>query len=450
MNVARLNFSHGTPDEHRATLETVRSLSAELGIPVAVLQDLQGPKIRTGPVQNPPIELVAGAPFTITTLPFPGTDRMVSTTYSQLPSDVRPGDCLLLSDGAVEIDVVATTPTEVRGRVVRGGTIGSHTGINLPGVQVSAPSLTEKDERDLRFGLAMGVDFVALSFVRRAADVERAKQVIRQEGFSTPLIAKLEKPQAIEHLEEILDVADGVMVARGDLGVEVPLREVPILQKQIIAAANRHALPVITATQMLESMVHNARPTRAEASDVANAIFDGTDAVMLSAETAIGEYPVEATSTMAAIATNADASFGTYGRFERPWTEPLVSSKVIAEATNTAARQLGAVAIVARTTSGFTARLVSKYRPPMPVLALTRDPTVARRTLLLWGTYSVVVPTLGDLSDIIARIDAGAIAPDLLAPGQIVVLTASPAGQGPAQPGSTSLLQIHRVSAGGP
>ena len=449
MNVARLNFSHGSPEEHRATLESVRSLSDELGIPVAVLQDLQGPKIRTGPVQQPPIELRAGAPFTITTLPYPGTDRMVSTTYAELPRDVNPGDCILLSDGAVEIDVVETTPTEVRGRVVRGGTIGSHTGINLPGVQVSAPSLTEKDERDLRFGLAIGVDFVALSFVRRAADVERAKQIIRQEGCSTPLIAKLEKPQAIEYLEEILNVADGVMVARGDLGVEVPMREIPILQKRIIAAANRHALPVITATQMLESMIHNSRPTRAEASDVANAIFDGTDAVMLSAETAIGDFPIEAASTMAAIATTADASFGTYGRFEPPSPEPLVSSTVIAEATNTAARRLDAAAIVARTASGFTARMVSKYRPPMPVLALTRDPTVARRTLLLWGVQPIVVPGLGDLNDIIARINAGAIAPDVLTTGKTVILTASATGSGPAHPGSTNVLQIHQLSPSG-
>jgi len=445
MNVARLNFSHGTHEEHKATLEAVRSLSSELDVPVAVLQDLQGPKIRTGPVQNPPLRLVDGAPFTITTLPYPGTDRMVSTTYPELPQDVHPGNCILLSDGAVELEVTETTPTEVRSRVVRGGNIGSHTGINLPGVEVSAPALTEKDVRDLRFGLAIGVDFVALSFVRQASDVERAKQIIAGEGHTTPLIAKLEKPQAIEHLEEILDVADGVMVARGDLGVEVPAREVPLLQKRIIAAANRHALPVITATQMLESMMHSPRPTRAEASDVANAIFDGTDATMLSAETAIGEYPIDATRTMAQIAATADASFDEWGKREPPSSEPLVTAKVIAEATSTSARRIDAAAIVARTSTGFTTRLVSKYRPPMPILALTSDPVVARRTLLLWGVTPIVVPNLGPLLDLVARIDAGEIAPEFFTPGQTIVLTASAIGPDAIRAGSTNLLQIHQI-----
>lgn len=446
MNVARLNFSHGTPEEHRTTLDMVRSLSEELDLPVAVLQDLQGPKIRTGPVQNPPLHLSAGQPFTITTLPYPGTSRMVSTTYAQLPFDVHRGDCILLSDGAVELVVVETTPTEVRTRVVRGGDIGSHTGINLPGVKVSAPSLTEKDERDLRFGLSIGVDFVALSFVREARDVLRAKQIIAAEGKTTPLIAKFEKPEAIEHLEEILEVADGVMVARGDLGVEMPPEQVPVLQKQIIAAANRHALPVITATQMLESMVHNPRPTRAEASDVANAIFDGTDAVMLSAETAIGDYPVEAVSIMARIATIADAHYDEYAAVHPPATEPLVSAKVIAEATNTAARRIDAAAIVARTRSGYTARLVSKYRPPMPILALAGDPVVARRTLLLWGVFPVVIPDLKHLEDLLTAIDAGEVAPQLLRPDQTIVITASSAAGGGAATGGTNLLEIHRIS----
>jgi pyruvate kinase len=446
MNVARLNFSHGTPDEHRTTLEMIRALSVEMGVPVAVLQDLQGPKIRTGPVQNPPIHLAVGAPFTITTLPYPGTSRMVSTTYPALPSDVHPGDRILLSDGAVELIVVETTPTEVRCRVVRGGAIGSHTGINLPGVTVSAPALTEKDERDLRFGLAMGVDFVALSFVRTAEDVEKAKKIIAAEGHTTPLIAKLEKPQAIERLEEILAVSDGVMVARGDLGVEMPAQDVPLLQKRIIAAANRHALPVITATQMLESMVQSPRATRAEASDVANAIFDGTDATMLSAETAIGKYPIEAVLTMAQIAVAADTCYEEFGTFTPPSPEPLFSSKVIAEATNTAARRLDATAIAARTSSGFTARLVSKYRPPMPVLALTSDPMIARRTLLLWGITPIVVPNMGNLEDLVARIDAGEIAPDLLLPGKTIVLTASSAIPAPGGVGTTNILQIHQIS----
>src|SRR5579875_3318120 len=445
MNVARLNFSHGTPEEHRATLETIRALSAETGANIGVLQDLQGPKIRTGPIAHPPVYLSDGAPFTITTLPYPGDNRTVSTTYERLPAEVRPGARILLSDGAVELIVVDTTPTAVHCRVVRGGSIGSHTGINLPGVPISAPSLTEKDERDLRFGLDIGVDFVALSFVRTADDVRRAKELISAAGKSTPVIAKLEKPEAIDHLEEILSIADGVMVARGDLGVEMSPEEVPVLQKRIIAAASRHAVPVITATQMLESMVHGPRPTRAEASDIANAIFDGTDAVMLSAETAIGEYPVEAVATMARIATVADTSFAEFGTRSTPEGEPLSSARVIAEATNTAARGLGAFAIVARTPSGFTARLVSKYRPPAPVLAVTPDALTARRLTLLWGVYPVVVPTVGgSIEELIRLIDEGQIAPDLLPAGETIVVTASSLGH--LAPGATNLLQIHRIS----
>jgi pyruvate kinase len=445
MNVARLNFSHGTHAEHRQTLETVRTLADELGIPVGILQDLQGPKIRTGPVEKPPIRLVPGAPFTITTLPYPGTDRMVSTTFSELPQDVHPGDCILLSDGAVELIVVSTTSTEVNCRVVRGGYIGSHTGINLPGAKISAPSLTEKDLQDLQFGLAMGVDFIALSFVRSAADVERAKQVVASAGFTTPVIAKLEKPEAITYLEEIIAVADGVMVARGDLGVEVSPAEVPLLQKRIIATASRHAIPVITATQMLESMVHNPRPTRAEASDVANAIFDGTDAVMLSAETAIGEYPVESVTAMARIAAEADAGFPTFGHREPPEIAHHLFSEAIAEATYAAARRIDAAAIVARTRTGFTARLVSKYRPSAPIVAVTDNPAIARQTTLLWGVVPTIVAKLGTLGDLVQQIDRGQFATDLIKPGDAVVLTASAPGVTNRE--GTNVMELHRISA---
>jgi pyruvate kinase len=445
MDVARLNFSHGDPSEHRATLELVRSLAREQGRPVGVLQDLPGPKIRTGPIQHPPLYLPVGAPFVITTLPFSGTGQSVSTNYAQLPEDVRPGDHLLLADGAVELVVVGTTSTEVRTRVVRGGSINSHAGINLPGVTISAPALTEQDVEYLKFGLSIGVDFIALSFVRQAGDVIRAKAIVAAAGASTPIIAKFEKPEAVARMDEIMAVADGVMVARGDLGVEVSPAVVPVLQKQIIDAANRRALPVITATQMLESMIHSPRPTRAEASDIANAIFDGTDAVMLSAETAIGEYPIDAVSTMAGIAAEADSHFGEFGHEEPPVLEPLVFAQVIAEATNTAVRRLGARAIVARTRSGFTARLVSKYRPPAPIVAVTEDPVIARRIGLLWGVFPVVLPQVGPLIDLVARLDARELATDLVVPGDVVVLTASAAGSGA---GETNSLQIHRVSGG--
>ncbi len=446
MDVARLNFSHGTPEEHRATLETIRAVSDELGVHVGVLQDLQGPKIRTGPIANPPLHLTPGQSFTITTLPFSGSGQAVSTGFAELPRDVKPGDHILLADGTVELLVLDTTPTDVRCRVLRGGNVGSHTGINVPGVTLSAPSLTEKDVRDLQFGLAIGVDFVALSFVRQAEDVLRAKELVAAAPATTPIIAKLEKPEAIDHLDAILAVADGVMIARGDLGVEVAPEQVPLLQKQIIAAANRRAVPVITATQMLESMVHDTRPTRAEASDVANAIFDGTDAVMLSAETAIGEYPVEAVGMMARIAAEADANFGTFGHVEYPVVAPLVFAGVIAEATSTAARRLGAAAIVARTRTGFTARLVSKYRPPAPIVAVTADPVVARRASLLWGVTAQVIPGIGPLHDLVLRLDAGEIASELVRTGDAVVLTASGAGTPPGD--ETNVMQLHRVKRG--
>jgi pyruvate kinase len=444
MNVARLNFSHGDYAEHRATVETVRGVASELGVYVGILQDLQGPKIRTGLVPNAPLQLTADSEFTITTLPFSGSSNAVSTPFQDLPRDVKPGDRILLADGAVELVVLDTTPTAVRCRVVRGGFIGSNTGINLPGVTIRAPSLTDKDIEDLKFGLSLGVDWVALSFVRAASDVQHAKDLIAGLGYRTPVVAKLEKREAIAQLAAIVEVSDGIMVARGDLGVELSPEAVPILQKEIIADANRHAIPVITATQMLESMIHNDRPTRAEASDVANAIFDGTDAVMLSAESAIGLHPVEATETMARIAAEADRHFAEFGRFVAPEVKPLVFAEVIAEATSTAARRLDASAIVARTRSGFTARLMSKYRPTAPIVAITEDIVVARQLALLWGVWPQLVPGVGGLDDIVGRLDAGTLGQEYAKPGSTIALTASASGT--AHAGETNVLRLHRVS----
>jgi len=312
MNVARLNFSHSTHQEHELVIERVRAISARLRYPVAILQDLQGPKIRTGPLQDgKPIMLVDGAHVTITTRDVVGNAQLISTTYKALPQDVKIGDRILLNDGLLELRVIGKSETEVECAVVHGGELGEHKGINLPGVAVSAPALTEKDRDDLQFGIAHGVDYVALSFVRSPEDVQEAKQLIQQYAtevygekgrWDIPLIAKIEKPEAIEHLDEILNVTDGVMVARGDLGVEMAPEKVPLIQKRLIARCNELCLPVITATQMLESMVTNPRPTRAEVNDVSNAIFDGTDAVMLSAETSVGAFPIEAVQMMTRIA----------------------------------------------------------------------------------------------------------------------------------------------------
>ncbi len=404
MNVARLNFSHGTHAEHAARIAMVRRAAAEAGRHVAILQDLQGPKIRTGPLVNgQPVELVAGQRFVITTEPVIGDAQRVSTTYRALPLDVRPRDRILLSDGLIELVVINHTDTDIETEVVHGGKLREHQGINLPGVRVSAPAATEKDLADLAFGLEQGVDFVALSFVRRASDVREVKEFIRRAGKQTPVIAKIERPEALEVLPEILAEADGIMVARGDLGVEMPPERVPIVQKQIIAAANQAMLPVITATQMLESMIHNPRPTRAEASDVANAILDGTDAVMLSGETAAGAYPIEAVQMMALIADAVESSLsGTHSPTTPRWS--IVSSqstpRAIAAAACTIASTLPVRFIVVLTQSGASARLVSHYRPEVPILAFCPTEETARRTSLYWGVTPIVIEARDRLDEL--------------------------------------------------
>ncbi|OAN48609.1 pyruvate kinase [Chloroflexus islandicus] len=416
MNVARLNFSHGTHADHAARIAMVRRAAAEAGRHVAILQDLQGPKIRTGPLANgQPVELVAGQRFIITTEPIIGDANRVSTTYRALPLDVRPRDRILLSDGLIELVVTSHTDTEVETEVVHGGRLREHQGINLPGVRVSAPAATEKDFVDLAFGLEQGVDYVALSFVRRASDVREVKEFIRRAGKQTPVIAKIERPEALDVLPEILAEADGIMVARGDLGVEMPPERVPIVQKQIIAAANQALLPVITATQMLESMIHNPRPTRAEASDVANAIIDGTDAVMLSGETAAGAYPIEAVQMMALIADAVEASLSSNQHPATPrWTiAPAQSTpRAIAAAACTIANTLPVRFIAVLTQSGSSARLVSHYRPEVPVLAFCPSDETARRTSLYWGVTPIVIEArdrLDELEQQIVRMmrDAG-------------------------------------------
>jgi pyruvate kinase len=384
MNVARLNFSHGTHAEHAKNIALLRAAALEMKKTVAILADLQGPKIRTGVLAGGgPVLLRTGQEFTITTAKVLGDSTRVSTVFEPLPREVKRGDRILLSDGLIELRVKQVRRSEVICDVVNGGALGENKGINLPGVKLRVPALTPKDKADLKFALGAGADYIAVSFVRRPEDVALAKQLIRKAKKETPVIAKLEKPEAIENLDAILRVADGVMVARGDLGVEMSPEEVPVVQKQIIRRAREFRRPVITATQMLESMTENPRPTRAEASDVANAIFDGSDAVMLSAETANGKYPVEAVSMMARIIESAEKSIE---EFPRPVPqERLKIAETVAELVCHASRELHMKLIVVFTHSGFTARLISRYRPQVPIIALTPEAETRRRMALIWG-----------------------------------------------------------------
>ena len=441
MNVARLNFSHGAWEEHAGVIASLRQISARKHVPVAILQDLQGPKIRLGTFRGGRVSLAAGAEFLITTRPMEGTAAQASTTYDHLPRDVKPGDRILLADGVIELTVLESTEDAVRCRVVVGGEISDHKGINLPGVAVSASSMTAKDREDLRFGLEHGVDAIAVSFVRGPADVLEAKKLIAEAGADTPVIAKLEKPEAIQHLAEILEVSDGVMVARGDLGVELPLEEVPLIQKEIIRRARAHAIPVITATQMLESMIGNPRPTRAEASDVANAILDGTDAVMLSAETAVGRYPIETVRVMSRIAVKVEAALPQLAAgapFERASTFP----DVISEAACRAASGVRARAIVAFTQSGFTARLLAKYRPEVPVLAFSPSDTVRRRLCLYWGVVPKAIRPIQHTHEMVEEIEALLLAENAVQVDDALVIVA---GVPLFVRGTTNLIKLHRV-----
>jgi pyruvate kinase len=395
LSVARLNYSHGTHDEHRRRLKDVRAISARTGISVACLQDLSGPKIRTGKlIDAEGVQLQDGARFVLTTDSLDGTADRVSTTYDYLPRDVKPGEHILLDDGTIQLKVEQIQAHDVITRVIHGGLLKPHKGINLPGTALSVSALTSKDRDDVEHGLEIGVDFMALSFVRKADDISELKEFLAQHGRSDMrVIAKIEKPEAIDNLNAILDVTDGVMVARGDLGVELPSEEVPMIQKKIIYEAYRRGRPVITATQMLESMVYSPRPTRAEASDVANAILDGSDAVMLSAETAAGKYPVESVATMARIASHTEVQ-----HHEKPWLFPSGSSlldrhsksRAIAKAACQTADELDARYVIVFTESGATARLVSHFRPNRPILALSPSELVCRQLTLPWGITPIL------------------------------------------------------------
>jgi len=441
MDVARLNFSHGTQENHARVIAHIREISARLHRSVAILQDLQGLKIRLGTFQGGRATLKAGEEFLITTRKVEGTASQASTSYDHLPRDVKPGDRILIADGLIELQVLGADETMVRCRVGVGGEVSDHKGINLPGVTISASSPTAKDQADLQFGIQQGVDYVAVSFVRGPADVQAVKALVSQAGANIPVIAKLEKPEAIQHLEDILLTSDGVMVARGDLGVEMPLEEVPLVQKEVIRRARDHAIPVIIATQMLESMIERPRPSRAEASDVANAIFDGTDAVMLSAETAVGKYPVEAVRVMSRIVTHADQAPRPPAA-ERATDRASSFPDVISEAACRAARELRARAIVAFTQSGSTARLLAKYRPDVPILAFSPSEQIRQRLSLCWGVVPKTIRPIQHTDELVEEIEAALLEEKAVHPKDALVIVA---GAPMWVRGTTNLMKLHRV-----
>ncbi|MFQ5810030.1 MAG: pyruvate kinase [Armatimonadota bacterium] len=442
MDVARLNFSHGAHDTHRALLDTVRECAVKLGEHVALLQDLQGPRIRVGTLSHEPMQLVEGQSVIVGADDGAPTADRIPTTYEALPSDVAPADRILMDDGIIELRVCSSTATEAACEVVVGGELYSHKGINLPGVNVTAPSFTDKDRADLEFGIAHDVDYVALSFVRSAADVEAVQAFLGERGVDTPVVAKLEKPEAVDCLDAIAAVADAIMVARGDLAVEASPEMVPIFQKRIINTCREARVPVITATQMLESMRENPRPTRAEASDVANAIFDGSDAIMLSGETAVGKYPVASVGMMRKIAQSAEEADLASAPLVRHDPGKLSVADATARAACEAARDLGARAIIACTHSGFTAQLVSKCRPVMPIIAATPFDHTARRAALYWGVLPLTVPPYESVEGMMQRLDAEIVKTGLVGPGDpVVVIAGTPIGR----TGTTNMMRLWRV-----
>jgi pyruvate kinase len=441
MDVARLNFSHGSHADHAASIAVLRAAALNLRKPLAILADLQGPKIRTGALAGGvPVVLRAGQKFVITTARVLGDSTRVSTVFKPLPREVHRGDRILLSDGLIELRVLQVRGREVICEVVNGGALGEHKGINLPGVKLRVPALTSKDREDLQFALKHGANYIAVSFVRRPEDVVLAKTLVRRAGKDTPVIAKLEKPEAIENLEGILRVADGVMVARGDLGVEMNPERVPVVQKTIIKRAREFRRPVITATQMLESMTENPRPTRAEASDVANAIFDGSDAVMLSAETATGKYPVEAVSIMARIIEEAESSIE---EFPRPVPqERLKVAETVAELVCHASRELHMKLIAVFTHSGFTARLISRYRPLVPIVAFSPEEETRRRMALIWGVSPQKIADVRKVDGLASVAEKRLLEERLVRKGDVIgIVAGTPMGIR----GTTNFMKFHVI-----
>lgn len=457
MDVARLNFSHGTHEEHAHIVEKLRAASLKVRKAVGILGDLQGPKIRTGRVRAE-TELRAGKELVITTdESVMGNDQIVATTYPYLPADVNAGDRILLDDGLLELTVKSTDKKKlIETEVIVGGPLRSNKGINLPGVALRAEALTPKDREDLLFGIKLGIDFVALSYVRQPSDLDQAREVIAKAERQVPIIAKLEKPEALARLDAILDRSDGVMVARGDMGVELPPEEVPAIQKDIIRRANIRGMPVIVATQMLNSMIDHPRPTRAEASDVANAVYDGTDALMLSGETASGKYPLEAVQMMDRIILSAESSmrmeyqlFGDeagHRTFLRPRSIPAPFPDVVAGIACRAAKESAASVIVAFTLSGTTARLLSHYRPDVPIVAFSPNQQVRRRLALLWGVIPRVLEPIQETESMVRRVEEELLSRGLASRGdKVVIVFGAPVGQ----PGKINSLRLHQIAPAG-
>jgi pyruvate kinase len=443
VDVFRLNASHGSQDENAGRIDRVRAAAREANAHIGILLDLQGPKIRLGRFENGGCVLEAGSTFTITTEVVLGSCERASTGYSMFARDVQKGDRILLADGAIELRALDSDGTSVRTEVLNGGPISDHKGINLPGVKVSIPSLTDKDLADLHFGLTAGVDLIALSFVRKAGDVQQLRD--RLGGRPILIVAKIEKPEGWENIEEILDVTDGVMVARGDLGVEISLEKVPRIQKSIIRRARRKGRFVITATQMLESMIENPTPTRAEVSDVFNAIYDGTDAVMLSAETSVGKYPVQAVNFMRRIAAESEDSIRRKGYQDPPHSPEPTSAEILADAAHHAARESGAKAIVVFTSRGSSARLVSRYRPPVGIFAVTPHDITARQLSISYGVVPLLAPDVASTDEMLGLMDRVLVERGYLKKGELVIFVA---GQPVGRPGTTNLMKLHRIGIG--
>jgi pyruvate kinase len=440
MDVARLNMSHGNHEEHRRRYDLVREASDATGHGVGIVADLQGPKIRLETFAGGKAKLAVGQEFVITTRDVEGDATIAGTTYKNLPGDVDEGDPILVDDGKLRLRVVKVEGGDVTTRVEVGGKVSDHKGLNLPGVAVSVPALSEKDVDDLRWALRTSVDFVALSFVRSAADADDVRRIMHEEGVMLPIIAKIEKPQAIDNLDEVIKAFDGFMVARGDLGVECPLEDVPFLQKRVIDKARRNAKPVIVATQMLESMITNPRPTRAEASDVANAVLDGADAVMLSGETSVGDYPIETVETMARIVTSTeDHELAAMAAID--W-QPKTRGGVVAKAAAEVAERVGASYLVAFTQSGDSARRLARYRGSIPVLAFTPVAKVRSQLSMTWGVETFLTVDVEHTDEMVRQVDEALLDIGRVEEGELVVIIA---GSPPGIPGSTNALRIHRM-----